>query len=113
MQNLRYAFRTLRRSPGFTASAVIAIALGIGANTAIFSIVNAVLLRHLPYRDPGQLYAVASMNLKRGQRDKVTGGDLREWTARNRVFEEVGFYWDESHTITGTTHPEGLIGWEF
>ncbi len=112
-RDLHQAVRVLRRSPWFTLAAVVAVALGIGANTAIFSVVNAVLLRPLPYREPDRLYAVESANLKRGGRDKVTGADFRDWRARNRVFEDMACYWGESHTITGTDNTETLIGWEF
>jgi predicted permease len=111
-RDLHHAGRVLRRSPWFTVAATLAVALGIGANTTVFSVVNAVLLRPLPYREPDRLYAVESVNLKRGGRDKVTGADFRDWRARNRVFQDTACYWDESHTITGTDKTETLIGWE-
>jgi len=111
-RDLHHAGRVLRRSPLFTLAATLAVALGIGASAAVFSVVNAVLLRPLPYREPDRLYAVESINLKRGDRDKVTGADFRDWRARNRVFQDMACYWDESHTITGTDKTESLIGWE-
>src|SRR5438874_4158089 len=88
-RDLHHAGRVLRRSPWFTLVATLAVGLGIGANTAVFSVINAVLLRPLPYREPDRLYAVESANLKRGGRDKVTGADFRDWRARNRVFQDM------------------------
>lgn len=86
--NLRYAARALRASPGFTAVTVLTLALGIGANTAIFSLVYATLLRPLPYRDPGQLMSLGESreqlaNIKMSQ---VSYPDYLDWRKRVRVF---------------------------
>ena len=102
-QNLRYTIRTLRKSPGFTAVAVVTLALGIGANTAIFSVVNSVLLRPLPYKDDGRLVVI----LNNGH-NPVAPANFIDWRSQNQSFSEMGAaeYWTPN--LTGTDNPEKL-----
>ncbi|HUA62685.1 MAG TPA: ABC transporter permease [Verrucomicrobiae bacterium] len=104
-QDLRYGLRNMRRSPGFTAVAVIALALGIGANTAIFSVVNAVLLRPLPYRDPGELVTI----LHDGT-NPVAVENYLDWRDQAKSFETMAAadYWTPN--LTGADPPEHLWG---
>ena len=110
-RDLRYAFRTLRRSPSFAAVVVFTLALGVGLNSAIFSLVYNALLRPLPYRDPGRLVSVTAADLETGARDKVSGADLADWRSRTTVFEDVATYWDASFTVPGDT-PLTIPSWE-
>src|ERR1051325_8134599 len=105
IQDLRYALRQLRKSPGFAAVAVITLALGIGANTAIFSVVNAVLLRPLPYKDDGRLVVV----LHNG-RNPVAPANFADWQSQNRSFESMGAAESWSPNFTSTDNPENLVG---
>src|SRR5207253_2265732 len=89
--DLRYALRSLRRQPAFTAIVVITLALGIGANTAIFSVVKSVLLAPLPYREPGRLMMVWETR-PGGDRPLVSYPNFKDWRQRQRAFEDIGAY---------------------
>ncbi|HKF57985.1 MAG TPA: ABC transporter permease [Blastocatellia bacterium] len=110
LRDLRYGFRTLARSPLFTMVVVLALALGIGASTAVFSAVNAVLLRPLPYRNANRLVSLWEWNNKRGQKDKVGLANYVDFRERATAFEDIGYSWDNQYTITGTGDPESLAG---
>ena len=102
-QDLRYGLRTMRRSPGFAAVAVLTLALGIGANTAIFSVVNAVLLRPLPYRDPARLVTVLHDGWK-----PVAPANFLDWREQSSSFESIAAAQLWSLTMTGRDRPEQL-----
>ena len=105
-QDLRYALRTLRRTPGFTAAAVACLALGIGANTAIFSVINGVLLRPLPFRNPEALVVVWEADPRQGQdRNVVSPANYLDWRAQSSVFAEIGAYIDWRANLTGVDEP--------
>src|SRR5580704_10085978 len=106
-QDIRFAFRTLRKDPGFTAVALLTLALGIGANTAIFSVVYAVLLRPLPYEHPEQLVLIWSNYHKLAvPKGPASGPLLREIQQRNRLLQDVAGIWTGNGTFTGDSNPE-------
>ncbi len=110
---LNTTLRGLRRTPWFAATAILTVALGIGATASIFSVVNRVLLAPLPFRDPDRLVWIATLNAERGQYSKSSGYDFNAWKQRTEIFAAVEAYWDRPYTVTGTNHPEGLAGWQF
>ena len=109
LQDLRYGFRILWKSPGFTAVAVLTLALGIGANTAIFSIVNSVLLRPLPFPQPDQLVSLNEKDMRGGMPGGVIANtsypDFFDWRAQNHVFENMAAFRHAGYTLTGTGTP--------
>ena len=111
LNDLRYAIRMQRKNPGFTIVAVIALALGIGANTAIFSVVNTVLLRRLPYKDPDRLVMVWEEATKAGYpQDTPAAANFIDWRDQNQVFEGMAATDYTSFNLTGSGEPERLEG---
>jgi predicted permease len=108
LQDIRFACRTFLRRPGFTAIALLTLCLGIGANSAIFTLVNAVLIRPLPFAHPEQLAVIWGMS--GGQRQLLSIPDVEEMRARTRVFQEIGLMRTQSVNLTGTGEPDRLIG---
>jgi putative ABC transport system permease protein len=109
-QDIRYAIRGFRRSPGFTAVALLVLTLGAGANTAIFSITNAVLLRPLPFREPRRLVAVWESAKNLDPKTLISPRDLEAWRNRNRSFESLAGYRPWEFSWTGISDAQKLSG---
>jgi len=110
-QDLRYGARSLRRNPAFTAVALITLALGIGANTAIFSVVNGVLLRPLPYPEPDRLAMVHGISLQAAEgRSPLCAADFLDWKSQNQVFQSLAGFSSNRFSYTGGQSPEEIEG---
>src|SRR5262245_66249147 len=107
-QDFKYGLRMLRKNHSFTFVAVLTLALGIGANTAIFSVVNAVLLRSLPYRDPDRLVAASYYRGIDGDYAWVT--DFQAWRDQEKAFEQIAAYRTDGTDLKGNGEPERLTG---
>jgi putative ABC transport system permease protein len=111
--DIRYAWRALARNPGFAAVAILTLALGIGANTAIFTVFNGILLHPLPYPQPARLVAVQEIVpkfAKYGPTLPVNSWHFREWRKQNRSFDQLALLLSVNFTLTSTGEPERLNG---
>jgi len=111
LRDLRFAFRQLVKNPGFTAVAVLTLALGIGANTAMFSLVSGVLLKPLPYSDSDRLVALFENQREQGQDHmNLTAPGFTDWRAQSTVFEDLAAYQPGGFDLTGAGDPARLSG---
>ncbi|HSB10528.1 MAG TPA: ABC transporter permease [Blastocatellia bacterium] len=111
LQDLRYAIRTLVKRPGFTAVVVITLALGIGANTAIFSVVNGVVLQPLPFKDSDRLVAVMEFNPKSfNEPIGASFPDFKDWAEHNQVFQHIAAFMGQSLALIGEDQPLRVSG---
>ncbi len=108
-QDLRYGARMLLKNPGVSAIAILTLALGIGANTAIFSVVNAVMLRPLPYKNPDRLVSLWA-NVPEHGRWRTTPANFFDWKKQNTVFEDMAAFGAWTMTLTGDGEPEQMLG---
>jgi putative ABC transport system permease protein len=110
-QDVRYGVRMLVKHPGFTLAAVLCLALGIGLNTTIFSVVSAMLIRPLPYAEPEQLVALHETQIKKGTEwNPLSAHNLADWKEQGQVFEQVAAFQRRSFNFSTEDHPERLAG---
>jgi putative ABC transport system permease protein len=109
-QDARFALRLLRKNPGFTLAAIVTLALGIGATTAVFSVMDSVMLRPLPYRDSGRLVTIWEHNFD-GKRptNPVAPPNFLDWQKRNSIFEAMGYSADGTVNLTGDGEPQQAV----
>jgi putative ABC transport system permease protein len=113
IQNIRFSLRMMRRSPGFALMVILIMALGIGANTAIFSVVHAVLLEPLPFRDVDRVVQVwhtpPQASFPGMTEFSVSAGNFLDWQRQNHVFEKMAFYSGAQFDVTGMGKPDACF----
>src|SRR6185436_8008264 len=112
IKDIRFGIRSLLKRPAFTFIAIITLGLGIGANSAIFSVINGVLWRPLPYQNPQQLVSVWENHKARGgpEREWFSPSDFADWRDQNKSFSHLVTLNDSAPTLTGRAEPESLVG---
>jgi putative ABC transport system permease protein len=108
LADIRYVFRLLAKTPGFTAAALLTLALGIGANASIFSVIDAVLLRDLPFEEPDRLVMVWEHNQQRQRNNVVSPANFDDWRGQSASFESLVAFATEQANLTGSGEPERL-----
>src|SRR5215471_13881759 len=108
LRDLRYAIRVMAGNRAFSAAAIIVLALGIGANSMIFSVVNAVLLSSIPFPDSDRIIVVFESDRQRQTHEAVAAANFLDWRDRNQVFESVAAFREENMSLTGTDRPERI-----
>lgn len=113
LNDLRYAFRSLRRAPAASVTAIFTLALALGANTALFSLLNVAMIKPLPFWQPDQLVTISSVRIGTGEGDAVSARDYLDWRDQGRSFSVVAAWreWGMALTGLGAPHPRGLPGW--
>jgi putative ABC transport system permease protein len=111
IQDIRYAFRVIIKNPGFSAIAVLALALGIGATTAIFSVVNAVVLRPLAYKNPDQLMTIWEQSIQRNVPEMpISYVNFKDWSEQNQAFEQIAIFSFTGFNLASESGPERILG---
>ena len=105
-KDVRFALRLMARSPGFTAVVLVTLAIGIGANTVMFSLVNTLLLRPLPYADAGQLLSIETVNVRGGATALTSPPDFYVYRAKNRTLDHLDAFYVRPFNLTGRPDPE-------
>ena len=109
LQDIRFTLRTLRKNPGFACAAVLTLALGIGANAAIYSVIDNVLLHPIPFSEPDRLVALYQKN-PRSDKNSIPYLNLQEWQKQSRTFEGIAGWRTDGFALTGQGAPENLLG---
>src|SRR4030095_47468 len=110
LADLRYGIRILRKNPGFTVVAILTLAVGIGAHTALFSVVTGVLLRPLPYPDSERLLQVWETHRQEGDEGSISPVNFRDWRRQSRTLEEMALYTYDAFVLIGSGEAQRLIG---